>query len=1186
MHIKRLEIDNFKSFANKTEIPFLEGFTAIGGINGSGKSNIIDSILFALGLASARTMRSEKGVADLISTHNQRNEAYVKVVFDLDDEIGTEISFSRRVKKTPSGYSSTYAINDKIQTQTQVHSELEKYQITPNGYNIIMQGDVVELVNCSSIERRKRIDDIAGTADFDHKIELATGELQAVEDRVSQSNIFLTTLNERVEELKEEREAALKYKEIKEQKDALEGKMSAVKYFDYKRILDIVHQNILDASKEQKFKEKEIAETDKKISEIQKEYDEICEKVKAQGEEKQLEVKRKAEEKKGAISRKKDSLLYTEKLIFQNNKTIENSKNGIGEFNSKINQLKEDISKKELNIIETQNKLQTQKEELTKILEEVTGLNKTADTYIEKRAVLRKDLDNLKEDETNIIKEKIGFESRLELLNSELKNAKEHIEKITQSQKEFNDKKDNFELLIEKLTKETNDAKLHQQLTFESYEKTQNDINDIEYNLRLSTTKISELEANKKAFKTFGLGMGVETIMQSGLKGVHAPLSQLADVDGEYIDAINEALGGRSRFVVVDNEHVASQAIEILKSQGRDRATFLPLNKLKPAPSRLSLPKEKGVIDFAVNLMDFDDKYIDAFFFALGETVVVDNMETAKRLIGKYRVVTLDGEIFEKSGAITGGAKRKNTAMFGKSEDKELETYKKRHNELENKYQELKARKRELENRLNKIRNDFSNATNSLNGAKIELKALIENNAGANERLKSYQEKIKETEPEIKSLNSKLDKLEEKHVLLNDKIQTVKDEITEVEKFIDEGELNKLKDLTKGVEEEIKKTEKEISNIETEILRDNQMITFNQDMVKRQEEQIEKLTSDNINLKADKERFSLEIENFEKELLELENEIKELGKNLIELQTLRDNIQKNLLDVKNNKNLLENEIERIKEKIESAKTRRCEIEPKFKEIHDELKEKGIDVNALQNEEMTLDEITSKIQKLQKKMDDMGAVNMRAIDSYEEVMTKKKELEEKLNTLEAEKNEIQTRMTGYENLKKETFLKAFHEVNRHFSEIFTELTDGVGKLVLENPENPFLGGLTVEGQQKDKKKQKLAGMSGGEKTLMALSLVFAFQRYMPSPFYALDEVDAALDGFNVERISKMIATQSKLTQFVVISQRSQMFDRADRMIGVTQMGKGITKISGIKLQNSENSAENNQNPDKNEEALAV
>ena len=1169
MHIKRLEIDNFKSFSGKTEIPFLTGFTAIAGINGSGKSNIIDSILFALGLSSARALRSEKGIADLISTHNQRNEASVKVVFDLDDEEGNEISFTRKVKKSTQGYISTYYINDKPQTQTQVHNELEKYQITPNSYNIIMQGDVISLVNCSSTERRKFIDEVAGTADFDRKIEMATKELEGVEERVQNSTIILNEIQLRVEQLKEEREVALKYRELKENKDSLESKISVVKYFDFKRILDMVHQNILEAQKNQKLKENEVKALDKNLEEIKKEYDEICQKVKAQGEDKQLEVKRQSEEKKGEIQRKKDSIIHTDKVIFTNNKTIENAKNGIEDFIEKKNSCKDLIKEKEKEKLNKE--LELAKEKLNKVLEEVTGLNKTADTYIEKRAKLRKDSDLIKDEETNILKEKLSFESRLELLNNELTNAKNAKENILSGQKTFKEDKDKLELMIEKLSKEMEDLRLLQKLTFESLDKTKNDSNDIMYNIQLSNKKISELEANKRAFKTYGLGAGVETIMQSNLKGVHAPLLQLADVEAEYVDAINEALGARARFVIVENEHVASQAIEILKSQGKDRATFLPLNKLKPAPSKLALPKDKGVIDFAINLMDFDDKYIDAFYFALGETLVVDNMETAKKLMGKFRIVTLDGEIFEKSGAITGGAKRKNTMMFGKLDDKELEKYKQRLIEFETKYKETEEKKNSLDKKLDKIRNDFSNASNSYNGAKIELNALVANNSKSEELLEAHNNKIKEIEPEIKSLNSKLDKLEEKHVKIIDDLTKIQEEIKEVEKFIDEGELNKLKDLTKENEEEIKKIEKQISNVETEIYRDNQNIIFYDKMIEQKELDINKLQNDNAGLKTDKEKFEAEIKVLEKVLFELEEKIVELGKNLVELQDLRQKIQDNMLKSQNDKNILENEIERIKEQIESSKARRNEIEPQLKETVEELKQKGVELDSIEPTEMTIDEITNKIQKLQKKMDELGLVNMRAVEAYEEVMTKQNELKEKLDTLEKEKTEIQNRMTGYENLKKETFINTFNQVNRHFEEIFTDLTDGEGKLVLENPENPFLGGLTVEGQQKDKKKQKLAGMSGGEKTLMALSLVFAVQRYLPAPFYALDEVDAALDGFNVERIARMITKQSEKTQFVVISQRSQMIESAERMIGVTQKDKGVTKISGVKLNNAREAA---------------
>ena len=217
MYIKEIEIDNFKSFANKVTIPLMRGFTAISGPNGSGKSNIIDSILFALGLSSARTLRSEQGVADLITNHNKRGEASVKVTFSNDDD-SEEFSIKRYIKKGKNGVQSNYYYNDKPATLTQIHLELEKYNISPNSYNVMMQGDVTEITKCSPNERRKIIDEIAGTADFDRKITLASEQIQSVEDRVANTNILMGEIDNRIEQLKQEREVALKYKKFKDEK--------------------------------------------------------------------------------------------------------------------------------------------------------------------------------------------------------------------------------------------------------------------------------------------------------------------------------------------------------------------------------------------------------------------------------------------------------------------------------------------------------------------------------------------------------------------------------------------------------------------------------------------------------------------------------------------------------------------------------------------------------------------------------------------------------------------------------------------------------------------------------------------------------------------------------------------------------------------------------------------------------
>ena len=251
MYIKEVEIDNFKSFANTVTIPFLKGFTTISGPNGSGKSNIIDSILFALGLSTSRTLRAEK-IYQLISTHTRRNEAYVKVTFASENPEEKEFTVARRIKKSTQGYNSIYYLNDKVVTLTEVHTKLEQYNITPNSYNVIMQNDVMSITNCSDVERRKIIDEIAGVADFDRRIEQAQNELGTVESRVQNSKLILSEVDGRLEQLATEREVALKYQKLREEKIALESQISTVKYFDVKKGLERTHEGILDAQKKKK----------------------------------------------------------------------------------------------------------------------------------------------------------------------------------------------------------------------------------------------------------------------------------------------------------------------------------------------------------------------------------------------------------------------------------------------------------------------------------------------------------------------------------------------------------------------------------------------------------------------------------------------------------------------------------------------------------------------------------------------------------------------------------------------------------------------------------------------------------------------------------------------------------------------------------------------------------------------
>ena len=1161
MYIKQLEVDNFKSFANKVEIPLLKGFTTISGPNGSGKSNIIDSILFALGLSTSKTLRAEK-LFHLISTYNKRNEAYVKVTFGEAD--GGDFSVARRIRKSSQGFNSIYYLDDKIVTLSDIHSKLEHFNITPNSYNVMMQGDVMNITNCTSSERRKIIDEIAGVADFDRRIEQATGELETVERRVVNSSLILTEVNARLEQLKDEREVALKYQKLKDEKTGLESQINAVKFFDIRRNLEKAHENILEFTKRKKEEEVKAKDLEERLKLIKEKYEELSATIKEKGESHQLELKQKAEEIKGSISRKNSSIVFADKQIQDNLKTIENTKNGIEVQKDKIKEAELKISLKQDEIKIIEQNIEEQKGILHKILEDMSGLSESAEKHIEKRNLLRKELEDNQDNETKLIQKKAPLEAELSSKKKAVEEAKTKLNELEIFKSNYSETKSSKELLIEELNKELDDFKNILKNTLYELDKIKNEITDLEYDLSSARKKIYMLEATKRANEESNLGHAVDTIVNANIKGVHAPLMKLGKVDEEYSTAMEYAVGSRMSHIVVDDEHVASTCIEFLNSAKSGRATFIPLNKIIKCPKSLNLPKDKGVIDFAINLIDFDEEYLNAFYYAVGDTLVVEDREAAKKLIGKYRMVTLTGDLFEKSGSITGGSQRKGGLKFAQNSDSEIETYKKRLKEMEDKYNSLISKRSELERKVEDVRAKYSSSTTEFNKAKLELTNLDTNFSNIQANITEKTQFIETTEPQIALIEKNLDKIEEEHVGITEKITELQTSIQEIEKMMNDTDLKDLKEKTSGVEAEIKRYEKNLADANNEIEGCKNKIEFINMTITTHNETIERANSANKDLELDKAKFAEEITGLNEQLSVLEEQIKEITDKLGELLKQRDEINSDLIDIETQRNLKTSDIEKIAEQIESFKARRRELEPQLEETKNILAEAGVNLNELAPIEMSIEEITNKIQRLQKRMDELGAVNMKALEDYETVSARQKELQMQIETLSTEKAQILERMKGYEDLKKETFLKTYNVLNENFKDLFHKLSDGEGTLILENEEKPFEGGLDIEAQPRDKKKQRLAGMSGGEKALTALAFVFAIQKYLPAPFYAFDEVDASLDGINVEKLAHIVQSQSESTQFIVVSHRKPMIESANRTIGVTQKEKGISKVTGVKL----------------------
>ena len=302
----------------------------------------------------------------------------------------------------------------------------------------------------------------------------------------------------------------------------------------------------------------------------------------------------------------------------------------------------------------------------------MSGLNETAEKHIEKRNSLRKDLEAEQDKETKLIQKQAPLEAELSSKKKQLEETRSKLAELETFKANYSETKASKELMIEQLGKELDDFKTILKNTLYELDKTKNEITDLDYDLQAARKKVYQLEAIKRANEENNLGRAVDTVVNANIRGVHAPLLKLGQVDEEYSTAMEIAVGGRMSHIVVDDEYVASTCIELLKSANAGRATFIPLNKIVKCPKSLSLPKEKGVIDFAINLIDFDDEYLNAFFYAVGDTLVVEDRSVANKLIGKYRMVTLAGDLFEKSGSITGGAVRKSGLKFSQNSDSEF----------------------------------------------------------------------------------------------------------------------------------------------------------------------------------------------------------------------------------------------------------------------------------------------------------------------------------------------------------------------------------------------------------------------------------------------------------------------------------------------------------------------------------
>ena len=705
-------------------------------------------------------------------------------------------------------------------------------------------------------------------------------------------------------------------------------------------------------------------------------------------------------------------------------------------------------------------------------------------------------------------------------------------------------------------------------------QETQNRLNKEQ---REKQRQLDKLEATKQAQQEAQGTYATQLILQSDLPGILGLVAQLGQVEAQFQLPLEVSAGARLGYIVVEDDGVAAAGIEILRQSKAGRATFLPLTKIRPPrPNDLgNLRHVRGFIDLAVNLVQCDRRYADIFLYVFGNTVVFENLETARPQIGKQRIVTLEGDILESSGAMTGGSRPgRSSIRFGAittEDSEELRSLRQRLadidqiqmrndqmllqrgeqiKQLSQELTEIRQNNREdhlylqqLERDIERLTSQKATLTQQVNQGQGDLATL-------QERLAILNQTIPQLSAQLQQEQERLTALETSHAHQEwQDIQTLirgkENELKAAEQALQQGEIQ-LKDLqnqTVRLEEKIAECQQSLAQNQGQSLH----------LQHQQESLVQELTQLNLQIQATETLFaqltdSLGLAKQERDRLEQV------------LRTLQNQQQQNTWQLEKLQATQQERHGQLQHLQEQLATQQTELPNPLPEIP--LLE-NVDLETV-NYPQLLEELQKEIRNGQKRLEAMEPVNMLALEEYEKTQARLTELTEKITTIEAERTELLLRIENFTTLRQRAFKDAFDAVNSNFQIIFAELSDGDGYLQLDDPEDPFNGGLNLVAHPKGKPVQRLSSMSGGEKSLTALSFIFALQRYRPSPFYGFDEVDMFLDGANVEKLSKMVCKQAKQAQFIVVSLRRPMIEAAERTIGVTQARGAHTQVLGMKL----------------------
>ena len=1188
MYLKRLEMYGFKSFADKTVLEFMPGITTVIGPNGSGKSNISDCIRWILGEQSMKSLRGAKS-EDIIfaGTQNRKSLGFAEGSIVIDNSDGklpieyNEVIVTRKIYRSGE---SGYFIN---KTPCRLKDILELFMDTgigKDGYSIIGQGKIDEILSNKSEDRRKIFEEAAGIVKYRSRKEESEKKLEQTKVNLLRINDIVSEIESNIGPLKNQSEKARKFLDLREELKGIEVGLFLYNIEDYKNKIKELKENI-DIFETQKIKE----------------------------EEKNNNLQFEKEELKKKIDELLEQIEKTQNLGFESEKRKEQFNSEIGIANERIaNNQENDVRyEKEIEELEIKNK-ELEEEKQNKINKKTNLLNnkeKFDKELKEKEAELEKYSKTLSEKELEIESKKHIVESNVDkkydlvgIINTEKANYEnlEKRDKTLKSEKQdtiseldkVRTEKDDISKGFYEIQKsrneilgkiaEINDKKEESSIKIKEFEF---DINNLqsEYRMKESRYKFlveteKEKEGYARSVKSLLEGIEKSPALKKGVNGV---LANLISVNEKYEIAIEMALGASIQNVVTDTEEEAKKLVNYLRENKLGRASFLPITSVKGNKlAKLDKSGINGVIGIASDLVEMNSKYDGILQNLLGRTVIVENIDSAVALAKKnnysFKIVTLEGDVINPSGAISGGSVQKKTvSLLGRG--KEIKSLEKELKNIQAKIEKLQKEESDYKESISEILKTFDEEQKKLQ--EIEITYATENQKHENIKLEILKQeaKLDKIKRDLEELENEKTECLEKQKLSEEQMNSIEEENNSLNLIIEEF-TNTNKDNQKYIDD----LNFDITNLKISVSSFDESETSINEMVERINTDIQ----NNINSINNKKNLRAQIvetnNELQEKILDIKKQISELEKDVSDSSEKVENLKKDRT-FKNEKMIkIESEIEEQSSKIEDIKNQLSKLDVKNSKIELELNQV---VNKMWEEyELTPNntgeikkvenptEVQRKVNELRAQIKDLGSVNIDSINEYKEIKERYDFMSEQRLDLEEASNKLKKVINEMTNTMKEQFSVQFKVINKNFGEVFKELFGGgKAELILGDENNILECGIEIAVQPPGKKLQNMMLLSGGEKAFTAIALLFAILKINPAPFCVLDEIEAALDDVNVYRFAEYLKKFVSTTQFLVITHRKGTMEAADTVYGITMEEKGISKLLSMKLEDAKKSS---------------